>query len=732
MMTHPRIAAYLDAVTSTMEGDDELRLDVRAELSAHLDEAAARFEAEGHSPDESAELAIKTLGPATDYAGDLVAANRGRMRLRGRIRLLLRALVIPAAIAAAVISLWGVGIGIGVSLQMGALQGSGGGTFCGLDARLLQWLGFPDRRLSREQRLILDGDITRADSVAAQRAIWEAWPTNIVYLNNYLTTFFAEYNNAGSTPAERFAVLSGVLDKAIALDPHNARYVYMRAAKRFQQGAAVETIDLGKNDNGESRSDFRLTIRDRAMLDQAMADLLAATRLPVLRRYSRDMLAERLAIMGQPASFAEQIRQTTLAASIMLPDLSAYRNLARASVAYAKVLIAEGHRDEARAFIEAWQPLSIQVADDSFTLIDILVAGAIARIGRDNAAALYHELGDTVAEARTLEVAGAIYAPAGDFRERAHSTDPEQDRLIRQHAGALAGMLLPASGESVTAAELEPCRMVEYVLLDRMTCGVISLALMFVIFAALLVALSWQCVRGGGGAPLLLLPGAHQTLRTLGYGVILPLFVYALWTRIPSLGNRAESLATAWPVALMQSVTLVAAIVIITMAMSARAIRARCATLQIESPVQRRRPWGLWAFACGGGVLLALTQCLRLLRAGDSDVGVGQGVAAFLAAGLGLVVGITGCVVFFRYLCGSARYGLYRGTVARSIIPHLAMAVVLVTLLTYPYLRAMERHLVRTDPLMSTASNRFATGFTAVEARATERLRAEMLKAAGR
>ncbi len=104
----PRISAYLDAVTASLEGDDELRLDVRAELAAHLDEATARFESEGHSPEESAELAIKSLGPAADYAGDLVAANRGRMRLRGHIRLLLRALVVPAAIVAALISVRGI------------------------------------------------------------------------------------------------------------------------------------------------------------------------------------------------------------------------------------------------------------------------------------------------------------------------------------------------------------------------------------------------------------------------------------------------------------------------------------------------------------------------------------------------------------------------------------------------------------------------------------------------
>ena len=98
------------------------------------------------------------------------------------------------------------------------------------------------------------------------------------------------------------------------------------------------------------------------------------------------------------------------------------------------------------------------------------------------------------------------------------------------------------------------------------------------------------------------------------------------------------------------------------------------------------------------------------------------GAATTLTAGIG----------FFRYLFGSTRFGLYRGTVARSLIPHLAMAMVLVTVLTNPYLRAAEARLVSGDPLMSISETKICTGFTVIERRVTERLRTEMLNAAGK
>ena len=725
MNRHPRLEAYLDTVTSSLSDDAELRLDVRAEFAAHLDETAARFQSDGHSPDESAELTLKTFGQTTDFADELLAANRLRMRLRSRARLLLRALVIPAAVVAAVVSLYAAFAPLSLVSVPSSSLGSRG------PSEWLSWHGF--KHLSPQQHLIVYGDSKRTDTAAAQRAIWEAWPTNVVYLNNYLSHLCGGYGyeSLGHTADERLAAFDKVLDTATALDPANARYHYLRADKLLEQGATIETVDLGKNGKGESRSDFRLVVKDRATLDRAMAELSAGLRQPAFRRYSTDMLCERLAILGPPVRLTDQIEQIGISACVLLPDISAARKLARASVGYARLLATEGKTEEARPFADAWQTLTTQITEDSFTLIDVLVAGAIAKLGETNAVAFYREIGDTAAAERTRVAAAAIGAPVAAFRARAKAG--VNDDGVRAKAGVLAGLLLPALGEKVPDADLTPSRLVEYTILDQATCGVAGLILVVLMFGALGVALRWRFLRGGASAPLLLLPDAPQFARILGYGVLLPLGLYLAWTHLPLPHGRGEGLSVNWPAALILVVLLVAGIVTTTVTLAARAIRIRCKTLGIEVPPAGKSPYLIW------GISLAIALiCASFAAFGPTEMAGVTGWHDALLVGLGglgavwLTAALAACTIFLRGLFGSSRYGLYRGTVARSLIPYFALATVLLTLVSQPYLSRRESRLIASDPLIQPATSKTSAGFTRLEARLVERLRSEMLKAEGR
>ncbi len=508
-------------------------------------------------------------------------------------------------------------------------------------------------------------------------------------------------------------------------------YLYLRADRLLAQGATVETIDLGKDERGDNHSDYRLVVRDRAMLDRAMAEFLAGTRKPVLRRYSSDMLRERLAIMGQPQSLFEQMQECALAEAAHT-DFRAHRDLMRAAIAYARLLIQEGRPDEARPFIDFWQPLAVQTADDAFILVDVFCAAAAVRIGQDIATALYHEIGDAAAEARTRHVATTLYAPVVAYyaRRKAHAATGEDLMGIR-YGGFRSAMFVPVLDEPMTVKELETDRLLTYAMLDRTACNVANLLLFGIMIAALMVTLRWRFVRGASGASLLLLPHARQILRILGFGVILPLCAYALWTRAPLLGGRDVSLYLTWPAALPQAVILVTGIVVATMTLTMRAVRARCEILQVPTPPADKRHWLLWGVAVSCGLMLIIAQCLRPLHAYFISEDWEKIIGIFLLA-FGALAALTAGIVFFRYLFGSRGFGLYRGTVARSLIPHLAMAMVLITLLTNPYLRATEARLVSGDPLMSISETKTCAGFTVIERRVTERLRTEMLKAAGK
>jgi hypothetical protein len=492
MKRSARIEAYLDAVTSGLAGDDELRLDIRAELASHLDEATDQRRAEGLAPDPAEDEAIGALGPAADYAGDLVDANRTRMRWRGRLRLLLRALPVPLALLLAACSWRGctmAGAAGLVGRQMTLGESPRVAAWLLPVARTLQRIASGEGRLTVAQRLVLHGDPDRADRVQSQRAIWEAWPTNVVYLNNYLAEALARAPASGAPETCR-ATLEQTLEEAIALDPRNARYHYIRAAGWLEPATALEPAAEGKTE--------KLVVRDRAALDRAMAEFMAGIRKPVLRRYSADMLRERLAIMGPPRSLLEQISQIGVAAGTLLPDLSSIRRLVRTSAAYAALLVQEGRMDEAKPYLDAWRTLSVQLSDDSYTLIDVLFASAVAKIGQEKIAPFLREMGDVAAADLAQATSAALCAPADAFRARVKAfAGDEQTRTLRHRAGVLAGMLLPALGEQVAEEDLTPGRLLEYVLLDQSACGAINLVLLAAMLGALLVALRWRFVRRG-------------------------------------------------------------------------------------------------------------------------------------------------------------------------------------------------------------------------------------------
>ncbi len=93
----------IDEATAGLSDDPELRLDIRAELASHLGSAANAYEADGHSTEESAEMAVKDLGSPDELASELLAANARRMKWRAQIRMLFRVVVVPASMIIALV-----------------------------------------------------------------------------------------------------------------------------------------------------------------------------------------------------------------------------------------------------------------------------------------------------------------------------------------------------------------------------------------------------------------------------------------------------------------------------------------------------------------------------------------------------------------------------------------------------------------------------------------------------
>jgi hypothetical protein len=310
----------------------------------------------------------------------------------------------------------------------------------------------------------------------------------------------------------------------------------------------------------------------------------------------------------------------------------------------------------------------------------------------------------------------------------------------------------------------------DYLLVDRLLVEAIGLCLTAAMIVALLGALRWRWRAGGGAIPILLLPRWSTAARVLSLWVLLPVAVYVALSFLP-LSGRDWRLSVTWPRLALQAVVLVAVVVAGTSWAASRSIRGRCRELGLAVPpaVPPRRGWSLlacsvllvvmallptgysnastprlvlcallltacavalvvsgitWWSLIGAAGLMTLVGLLRTLS--DAHMGPELCVQMSLALGGAVVLGFVGVIAAMRLLLGQRQYGLYLGTLARSMLPLLAGAVLLLSLLR-PVGAAREAWLVQHDPLLG--ANRVTVGLTAIEDRATKRLQTELAAA---
>ena len=714
-----RTSQFLDAATAGLSDDAELRLDVRGELASHIEETVEARLADGASDEEARAHALKAFGDLTDVAAEFVDANRPRMRRRARARLALRALLTPAAVVVALLA-----IRPSVLDLIPALSALGGHSAWPGSSSLEEMLA-RGRRLTPEQRLVLEGDAERETPAQRQRAIWEAFPGNRTYANHYVSYLLSGYDQLGGTDEERFEVFASELAAVWEVDPDNARCDYLLAAKQLDLACTVEADPVGKDDDGKTLYERRLVVTDRAILDNAMGTLGQGLRRREFRRHGREMLGERLRILGLPRTRLQQVSVIAMCAGTLLPDLSELRNLTRTAILYGELLVEEGRPEEAEPFLDAWKTMALQLNEDSFTLIDVLVVGALTKMGHKAVPPVYEAAGNATKAEQAREEAAALAEPVTMWRENRDSR-PDEKRLLRS-AGVLHRMLLPAVGELPTHEELAPGRYLDYVTIEQAVASAVVIGLLIAMIVCVVVALRWHLDRRCASAPILLLPGWRVMARALGFGVLLPIAGYYLLSRHSPVALRQYAVHHAWRFLAAEMLVLTGLVLCVPPAVARRAIRERCRALGIEHGETRFRFVQLLPVLLAGAALVVVVAVCAV--AAETGRPPWSAVAAIAVAAIVLLVLVARFVLrTLGLLPGTLAGALRAGTVARSLIPVFASAIILFSFLTRPYLDHRETWLVQNDPLMRMDAE--SPGFTAVELRVTERLQKAVAEAA--
>jgi hypothetical protein len=701
-----RTEIYLEQVTAGLKDDAELRLDVRAELASHLEDKAAELQGQGTPEEEAREQAMAALGEPAEVATGLAQGNCRRLRRRAWLRRGLRFALVPTAVVVAILCSdlqWAAAIGM-------VRQLDGGGV---APLRRLGWLG---------RKLMGVEDVPPLLKVAPRQR-WESDPSNRIFYADFISHDVAQAQ--ASTEAERQPLLA-LLETARTLDPDNARYDYLRAAVLLRGACAVQAQSGPKGADGKAGPPaLTWEVKDRALLDQAMAHLLSGLRKPEFRRYGREMLALQLEAMGYGDRLLQRIERISMCAGALLPDLQKLRELARVAYLYGDTLAKEGRSLEARPYLDAWKTLTVQLNADSWTLIDCLVVMAIANGIPEHAARTYEGLGLADEAARTRRQGELLGRPGKEWRERrddpaVKAADRESEKEMKLYAGVLTGMLLPALHEWPTREEYDAGRRLEYAVAMQAGVTVLSAALLLAMVVCLLISLRWRFMSGGAAIPILLLPDGRAALRILALGVLLPLVAYAGVVLFVPGSGQCYSVQSGLHKVLGEFVLLAIAILVAPAWLAVQEARRRCRELGLASGNRAR----LWEFLPLGlcALAVAVVWCV------PPKPGKPFEPALFILIITLLVLFITASVAALFLLLARAEHGLYSGTVARSLIPLFAAAVMVLSITTRPLLLRAEQRCLAADTILLPGPHEI--GFSRIENRVTERLQKAVAAAA--
>ncbi|MEI8078262.1 MAG: hypothetical protein WCH61_01380 [bacterium] len=736
MSTDERIERYLAAATAGLRADRELELEaqakLRSQIEAQLAATAKTAAGNGAAADPVADV-LAGLPPAATAAAELAVANGTRMQQRTRLRRLGRGLLIPAAVLAALYAADPTPL---VNLltvdderidKLGWRDNTPPKWSVLITLSKASWYpgNWPKRspKLTPDQLLILKGDLRRTDPAQQQRAIWEAYPENKVYYHNYLTQ--RQWRLLTSDLDSDNAWAMAAIDEGRKLDLANARFDYILALRLLKQATTIDAKRTGKDAKGRQQYALSWIIKDRAKLDQAMALLRSGLAKPEFRRYGREMVLERLRLMAPPQNMADNWGQTIMVINTTTTfDRTDLRTLANASVLYAGQLVREGRTTEAEPFLNAWRTLAIQLGHDIFGWYEAGMIGDFAQVGMDHAAKGWWEAGPSAQAEQTRNQAERQDAPMANYHRH---YIPQWHSTIETFGGLVALMWLYTPGQTLSSMDLAPERMVEYIQAERCVIGMAAIGLLLTMAVCALGYWRWRLAAADAAdRPLLLLPGWRDTLRILACGTLLPMLAYHAYNRWLPGTSHSYSPTIGWP--LMTTETLLFLLLLFggILWLTAQTVRCRCRELGISVPSPYKSNFRWWT-AVGLAGLLVAGLMGGMLAWPINLAGPANGVLIMLSLDL-LAVVILVVLVLWTLLAGICDFGLYHGSLARTLIPCSALSLICLSLLGKSYLNMEEARWVRCDTVVRVDPDGY--GYSLAEGHLVRQLTAAIRQAA--
>ncbi len=667
----------ISRATRQLDVDPELQMDVAAELLAHLEDSTEEFMRGGMDADEASASAVKALGDPDELAGQLFAANRRRMKLRGIFRWSARVALVPAAIAVVVFLVVNL-VGTTDWLLISDPE-----MLCGMNVGNLV-----SDDMSADDKFVLLGDPAAGTPLEGAKSISDRWPDNPVYYGNYaiyaLSAAFSRERGYSAGPAPDPTV---VLDRGMRLDTDNSFYDYYKGAllildsSKYEENPELTYVMQSKD--GERKADTYLTnVTDEEKFHSGLDAIRRGISKPEFAIRTLDMAEVRLALLPKPQRFRDVMGQMALQVSTILPPLSQFRNGAMAICGRAVALAKQGDRDGAIELLNIADAMALRMGAQCRFIITLLNSLAIRNMVLGHAQCVYATLG---LEAEADEAAARRkkmqekYLALWSQRTRHEA----ENKTLLTRGGVFWSVMLAGFIDS-DKFDFEPMRTAEHAVARELALVVLLSVLVCILLILGLFVMADIVFRRNRpeGRGLLLFVGWGRLGAICLWAVVVPLGVYWLYARVITSGDE-YGLNYAASRAIIEYALTGAAVIVLLVVMAYSNIRKRAAEIGIDVKPPAR-PWRKWlriavaALAAGGCMVYLVGWWMGYFRPTTRDSAYrNETGGSMIGAGVLLILGVWLVLEFAGMYCRKG-FARFRRTVFRSMVPIIASAVIVV------------------------------------------------------
>lgn len=479
-------------------------------------------------------------------------------------------------------------------------------------------------------------------------------------------------------------------------------------------------LDRGVIGEGEFKSIKESKILDKANYQKGIYEISKLINKTYFKTYSKEYEEYKLSLIPDPTSFTENFIVSYLSFDGRFNSNAQFRESAR-KIRYAMQMMSKNEQQaEAVKLADKWSNISLKLITDSNTLTDYLVFQASSTILAKESMEVYKRAGLNAK-------ADKIYHQLEEIKSW-RNTDRQSKNYekIEKYSPVLIQIMLPVLGAvNLDENELAPARYVEYLQMYMAVVISIILFLILLIIWSLAKGIFWLVkTKNVVDKPTILILSWNDYTRAIGFGIILPIVFYYFVSVTPFIGRLEYSLDHNLPITIFLTAIFLLAIIFIPIWIIGKAIRKQLEEQNINVPDSKsEKKQKLITYSFFVVFIVAITAFISVIL--NSDL---SNIITICCGGVVLLLFAALIWVSIRFYKSHRNYPTFYGTLPLSVVPILAISIILITSICIPFLKSTERYWILKDKYTVVRKGLNNGGVPGIERVSVDMRKARMLK----